>query len=256
MREDMAQLLHDLVFGMRPGDRQLLHEEVLRRIEHLALAKGQLLIALQDKEVAQYFGDLKDRPGLDLFGVFAIAAVPGLLIAFDFLLAEDFINLGDHVAVDDFSEAYGVDVVDGDHDFHVAVQNAQHVKSFFGAGDDLRADRLDLPDAVRGVDYLLADFEHGSLLEVFWAHPTVGTPGIAWLKCNSITEEGESRRANTTGSRVNSSAATIRLTLFEMCKKISGHTADRYSFLTVILSIHSGLGSVKRRGRRDYEDSN
>ena len=50
--------------------------------EHLPLAERKLLIALQNEKVAQYFCDLEDRSGFDFFGVFAIAAVPGLLIRF------------------------------------------------------------------------------------------------------------------------------------------------------------------------------
>src|ERR1051326_7433568 len=165
MREDMAQLLHDLVLGVRPRDRELFHQKILGGVEHLALAERKLLVALQDEQVAQHLGDLEDRSRLDLFGVLAVAAVPGLLIAFDFFLAEDFVDLGYHVAVDDFSQPDRVDVVDRDHDLHIAVENSEHVKSFFCAGDDLTADRFDLPCAVRGVNHFLADFKHGSLLK-------------------------------------------------------------------------------------------
>src|SRR6185369_5126162 len=159
VREDRLQLLHDLVLGMRLRDRELLHEQIARGVEHLALAERELFVALQHEKIAQDFGDLENRSGLDLFRVLAVAPIPGLLIDFDFLVSQDLVDFRDHVATDDAAKTDAPDVFGGDHDGHVAVENAQHVKLPGGAGDRLRLDALDDADTMCRIDDLLTDLE-------------------------------------------------------------------------------------------------
>src|SRR5262249_62362796 len=99
MREDMAQLLHDLVLGVRARDRELFHQEILGGVEHLALAERKLLVPFQDEQVAQHFGDLEDRSRLDLFGVLAVAAGSGFFFVFFFFFLGGFFCFGFHVLV-------------------------------------------------------------------------------------------------------------------------------------------------------------
>src|SRR2546428_8615549 len=80
--EDAPELLHDPLLAVRLRDRELLHEEVAGRVEHLALAEGELLVPLQHEEVAQHLGDLEHAAGLDLLGVFPVAAVSWLFVRF------------------------------------------------------------------------------------------------------------------------------------------------------------------------------
>src|SRR5204863_2120261 len=77
--EDAPELLHDLLLAVRLRDRELLHEEVAGRVEHLALAEGEFFVPLQHEEIAQHLGDLQHAAGLDLLGVLPVAPVPGLL---------------------------------------------------------------------------------------------------------------------------------------------------------------------------------
>ena len=139
-------------------------QEITRRIEHLPLAERKLLIALQNEKIAQYFCDLEDRSGFDFFGVFAIAAVPGLLIRFDFFLTQHLVDLHDHGAIDDFAQTHRFDVVDRNHYFHIGFENSQHVKPFFRARYDVAANRFNLTHAMRGINDLLTYLEHRHLL--------------------------------------------------------------------------------------------
>ena len=84
----MPQLFHDLFFGMGARDRKLFDQQITRGVEHLSLAERKLLVAFENEQIAQHFGDFKDRTGLDFLGVFAITPVPGLLVGFDLFLAQ------------------------------------------------------------------------------------------------------------------------------------------------------------------------
>src|SRR6202041_1919527 len=75
VREDHLQLFHDLFFRMSLGDRQFLDEQGSRRVEHLALAERQLLVALEDEQIAQHLCNFQRRTSVDFFRVFAIPAV-------------------------------------------------------------------------------------------------------------------------------------------------------------------------------------
>src|SRR5262245_43082835 len=147
---------------MRLGDRELLDEEIARRIEHLALPEGELLVPLQHEEVTQHFGDLEHASGLDLLRILAVASVPRLLIDLDLLVAQDLVDLGDHVLADDAPQTDRLNVLGRDHDRHVAVDDAEHVELAFATGDHLRLYALDDTHAVGRVHDLLSDFEHSS----------------------------------------------------------------------------------------------
>src|SRR5690349_10706023 len=45
--EDLLQIRLDVLFGADLGERQLLDEQRARRVEHLALAERQVLVALE-----------------------------------------------------------------------------------------------------------------------------------------------------------------------------------------------------------------
>src|SRR5258708_37031226 len=75
--EDGLQVQLDLVLIDALGERQLLDEEVARRVEHLALAEAQVLVELEQVQVAQHLRDLEHGAGLDLLHILAIAAVAG-----------------------------------------------------------------------------------------------------------------------------------------------------------------------------------
>src|SRR5438093_11824203 len=157
--EDAPELLHDLLLTVRLRDRELLHEEVASGIEHLPLAEGELLVPLQHEEIAQHLGDLEHTAGLDLLGVLPVAAVPGLLIDLDLLVAQDPVDLGDHVLADDAAQPNRLHVLLRDHDGHVDAAAAPSVDIALPAEDDLALDHLDDADAMRRVDDLLTNLE-------------------------------------------------------------------------------------------------
>src|SRR5258707_13621899 len=64
------------------GDRKFLDQQAARRIEHLALTEGEFLITLEHQQIAQNLGDFERRTGLNLFGIFAVAAVFAFMISF------------------------------------------------------------------------------------------------------------------------------------------------------------------------------
>src|SRR5256712_11603734 len=74
--EDRFQVALDVVLVDALGEGKLLDQEVARGVEHLALAEAQVLVELEQVEVAQHFGDLEHGAGLDLLHVLAVAAGP------------------------------------------------------------------------------------------------------------------------------------------------------------------------------------
>src|SRR4051812_14039673 len=75
--EDGLQVALDVVLVDALRQRQFLDQEIAGGVEHLALAEAQVLVELQQIEVAQDLGDLEHRAGLDLLHVLAVPAVPG-----------------------------------------------------------------------------------------------------------------------------------------------------------------------------------
>src|ERR1700722_978090 len=104
---------------MRLGDGEFLDQQAARGIEHLALAEGEFLIALEDQQIAENLGDFERRTGLYLFGIFAIAAVPGLRIALDLALTQDFIDFGYGFLTDDPPQAHRLNIFGWNHDRHL-----------------------------------------------------------------------------------------------------------------------------------------
>src|SRR5262249_24316831 len=137
-----------------------LHQEVACGVEHLALAEGELLVTLQHEQVTEHLGDLEHAARLDLFGVLPVAPVPRLLVDLDLLVTQDAVDLGNHVLADDAAESDGVDVLGRDHDRHVAVEDAQHVKLALRTRNHPRLDALDHADAMRRVHDLFPYLEH------------------------------------------------------------------------------------------------
>src|SRR5262249_59043177 len=115
---------------------------------------------LQHEQVAEHLGDLEHAARLDLLGVLPVAPVPRLLVDLDLLVTQDTVDLGDHVLADDPAQPHGVDVLGRDHDRHVAVEDAEHVKLALGAGNHPRLDALDHADAMRRVHDLFPYLEH------------------------------------------------------------------------------------------------
>ena len=58
--EDGLDLVLDLLLGLRSRDRNLLHDESARRIEHPTLPEGQLFVRLQPVEIAKHLRDIID----------------------------------------------------------------------------------------------------------------------------------------------------------------------------------------------------
>src|SRR5581483_3276864 len=158
--EDRLELFHDLLLGMGLGDGELLNQQAARGVEHLALAERQLLVALEHQQIAQHLGDLQRRSGLDLLSVFAIAAVPGLGVAVNLALAQNAIDLVDHVLADHPAQADLSDVLGRDHDRHLlGAENLEHVEPAFGSGNDATLNILDYGHSVGRIYHLLALLE-------------------------------------------------------------------------------------------------
>src|SRR5712671_5522813 len=157
--EDLLQVRLDVVFVDALRERQLLDEEVARGIEHLPLAEREVLVELEQVEVAQHFRDLEHGAGLDLLHVLAIAAVPGGGIDRDILLLEDRIDLVDGFLVDERAQSDRADLVDGDEDFHPVFHDLEDVEGLPLAGDVLVLDPHDLADPLPRVDGFVTDLE-------------------------------------------------------------------------------------------------
>jgi hypothetical protein len=71
-----------------------------------------------------------------IFSVYSGSAVPGLLVDLDLLVAQDLVDLRDHVLADDPAQSRRLDVLGRDHDRHVAVEDAEHVELALRARDD------------------------------------------------------------------------------------------------------------------------
>src|ERR1700693_1706888 len=87
--EDGLQIALDVVLVDALGEGELLDEQVPGGVEHLALAEAQILVELEEVQVAQDLRDLEHGAGLDLLHVLAVAAVPGGGIDRNVLLLQD-----------------------------------------------------------------------------------------------------------------------------------------------------------------------
>src|SRR6266446_7400495 len=157
--EDLLQVRLDVVFVDALRQRQLLDEQVARGVEHLALAERQVLVELEQVEVAQHFRDLEHGARLDLLHVLAVAAVPSGGIDRDILLLQDRIDLVDGFLVDERAQSDRADLVDGDEDFHPVFHDLEDVEGLPLAGDVLVLDPHDLADTLARVDGLVTNLE-------------------------------------------------------------------------------------------------
>src|SRR6516162_8804641 len=133
--EDLPEVGLDLVLGALLGEAELLDQQGTSGVEHLPLAEGEVLVTLEEVEVAKHLGDLEDRAGLDLLHVLPVPAVPGGGVDRDVLLPEDGVDLPDVVLADDLPQADRADLVDRDHDPHPVLQDAKDVERLALTGD-------------------------------------------------------------------------------------------------------------------------
>src|SRR5947208_6059314 len=157
--EDGLQIALDVVLVDALGQRELLDQEIPRRIEHLALAEAQILVELEQIEVAQHLRDLEHGAGLDLLHILAIAAVPSGGIDGDVLLLEDDVDLVDGFLVNERAEPHRPDLVDGDENFHPIFHDLEDIEGLPLAGDVLVLDPHHFADALPRVDGFVADLE-------------------------------------------------------------------------------------------------
>src|SRR6267143_3274348 len=109
--EDLLQVRLDVVLVHALRERELLDEEVAGGVEHLPLAEREVLVELEQVEVAQHFRDLEHGARLDLLHVLAIPAVPGGRIDGDVLLLEDPVDLDHGLFVDERAQPDRSDLV-------------------------------------------------------------------------------------------------------------------------------------------------
>src|SRR6266568_4026759 len=157
--EDLLQVRLDVVFVDALRQRQLLDEQVARGVEHLALAEREVLVELEQVEVAQHFRDLEHGARLDLLHVLAVAPVPSSGIDRDILLLQDAVHLDDGLLVDQVPQADRADLVDGNQDLHPVFHDLEHVERLPLTGDVLVLDPHHLPDSLPRVDGLVTDLE-------------------------------------------------------------------------------------------------
>src|SRR5262245_54758329 len=148
---------------MRTCDRKFFNKQITRCIQHFAFAERKFLVSFENEEVPKHSGNLENRSCFDLLGVFAIASIPGLLIELNLPLSENLVNFRYHLFVDNLSQPYGLNVIDRNHDFHIAVQDAQRIKSLLGAGNALTPYGFYLSHAVCWIDNLIAHFKHAEI---------------------------------------------------------------------------------------------
>src|SRR5207253_998291 len=90
--EDGLEVAFDVVFVDALGQRQLLDEEITRRVKHLALAEAKVLVELEQVEVAQHFGDLLVLDAHDLAD--ALTRVDGFVADLESLHEQAFSTIG------------------------------------------------------------------------------------------------------------------------------------------------------------------
>src|SRR5215813_3388332 len=159
--EDLLEIVLDLVLAALPGQRELLDQQRARGVEHLPLAEGEVLVALEEVEIAQNLSDLEHRAGLDLLHVLTVAAIPGRGVNRDVLFTEYRVDLLDVLLADDLAQPDGADFVDGDHDPHPVLENAEHIERLALAGYLGVLDSHHLTHALSRVDCLVTRLEAG-----------------------------------------------------------------------------------------------
>src|ERR1041384_107796 len=90
--KDGFEISLDIVFVDALGQRKLLDEEIARRVEHLPLAEAEVLVELEQVQIAKNFGDFKDGAGLDLLHVLPVPGVHGEDQDRNVLLLQDLVN--------------------------------------------------------------------------------------------------------------------------------------------------------------------
>src|SRR5690606_1380117 len=157
--EDRLDLVLDLFLGLIARNRDFLHDQPARRVEHPALAEGQLLVRLEAIEVAQHLRHVVNRAGLDLVHEPAVPAVPGLRIEADRALTQDVENLPDLLLADDLPQPDRVRIGHRNHDLPIGVEDPQDVETLPLPGAVLLVDADHLGDPLSGIDRLVTDLE-------------------------------------------------------------------------------------------------
>ena len=145
---------------MRFRDGELFDQQAASSIEHLALAERQLLVALENQQVAENLCDFQRGTGLDFFRVLALAAIPGLSIHLDLALAQNPVDFIDHILADNPAQAYLLHVFGRDHYRHLfRTENSQHVKFALGTRDYPHLNVVNNRNTMSGINNLFAFFE-------------------------------------------------------------------------------------------------
>src|SRR5687767_10119919 len=103
-------------FRGRLDSAQFADDEIARGLEHLTLPMGQVLGRLQEGQVAVDLADLEEGAGADLLHETAVAAVPGLAVAGDLVIAQEIVEFVDHAVVGEGAHAILLGLGDGDDD--------------------------------------------------------------------------------------------------------------------------------------------
>jgi hypothetical protein len=120
-----VQLGQDLFFRVFTRDSQFFNEQITSRIEHGALAKGQLFFGLQDEQVAENSGNLNNGASSDLFIVFSIPPIPMRQVSDRLPSAKNAVDLIHHFFAYDRAKPNGGNVISRDHDDHAVFQDTQ-----------------------------------------------------------------------------------------------------------------------------------
>src|SRR5258708_7870166 len=148
LMKQTVELLLDLARIGRARDRQLLHDQAARGVQHAPLAEGEGLESLQAVEIAEDLRHLEQRPRFDLLHETAIAPVPGLAVDVDLLVAEDLHHLLDLCLAGNGAQAHLVGLVGRHQDSQAAVHRPQDVEALDLAKDLFVLDPDDLGDAL------------------------------------------------------------------------------------------------------------
>jgi hypothetical protein len=141
---------------------QLGREDLLRARVHLLLARGQALLLLTDRQVADNLGELVDVTGLDLVPVVLEPAIPVLRHLGD-VVREHVQDLLDGLLVDDPAETGLAGVLARDHHRHVVVKDLDRQVLALLPEDLLLLLFEDLACPMVRVDDVVADLEVDAL---------------------------------------------------------------------------------------------
>src|SRR5690606_15681116 len=124
-------------------------------------------VRLETVKITQDFGDVVNRPRLDLVHESAVAAVPSLRVETDGPLFQDIKDLTDLLFTDDLTEPNSICVGYRNHDLAIGVQDAEHVKPLRSAGDVFFVNAYDFRHTLSWVYGFVSDLEFRFCLHDF-----------------------------------------------------------------------------------------